>query len=63
MKKRGLQMKNSVYTSLFDACANSPWPNDGITRAAGLWELMLEKGVELNQQIAHAVIKGDVYIF
>ncbi|KAK9502591.1 hypothetical protein O3M35_011337 [Rhynocoris fuscipes] len=58
MKKRGLKVKGGIYTSLFDACARSPWPEDGLKRASALWDLMIEKRVDINQRIAHAAIKA-----
>jgi hypothetical protein len=58
MKKRALKVTGATYTGLFNACANSPWPNDGLKRAHHLRELMFEKGYEPNAPNYHAMIKG-----
>jgi len=58
MKKRALKVTPSVYTGLFNSCANSPWPNDGLKRANHLRQLMFEKGYEPNASNYHAMIKG-----
>jgi pentatricopeptide repeat domain-containing protein 1 len=46
MKKMGIQPKAHAYTALFNACANSPWKQDGLQRADNLYQLMKEKEVE-----------------
>jgi len=59
MKKRGIINKPSTYTSLFNACANSPWEKEkNIERMNRLRENMMEKGVVLNQINYHSMIKG-----
>lgn len=58
MKKRALKVTASIYTALFNACANSPWPDDGLKRANHLRMLMFEKGYEPNVSNYHAMIKG-----
>ncbi|XP_066993743.2 pentatricopeptide repeat-containing protein 1, mitochondrial [Anabrus simplex] len=58
MKKRGVKVNDPTYTGLFNACSNSPWPEDGLKRAAHLRELMIEKGVEFNTTHYHAMIKA-----
>jgi hypothetical protein len=58
MKKRALKVTASVYTGLFNSCANSPWHNDGLKRANHLRQLMFEKGYEPNPSNYHAMIKG-----
>lgn len=58
MKKRALKVTPSVYTGLFNSCANSPWPNDGLKRANHLRQLMFEKSYEPNASNYHAMIKG-----
>ncbi|XP_045593921.2 pentatricopeptide repeat-containing protein 1, mitochondrial [Procambarus clarkii] len=59
MKRCGFQIQPVAYTGLFNACANSPWPTtDGLKRATGLREQLLEKGYIFNQTITHAMIKA-----
>ena len=65
MRQRGLKVKESTYTSLFNACANAPSRQDGLTRAIRLRESLLEKGYEFNVRNYNAMIKtfghwGDV---
>lgn len=61
MKKRGLKVTAHTYTSLFNACAHSPWPEDGLKRATHLRNLMSEKKYIPNQMNYHAMIKGILY--
>lgn len=58
MKKRDLKVTGATYTALFNACANSPWPHDGLQRAKHLRELIFEKGYEPNAHNYHAMIKA-----
>ena len=58
MKKFGLEPEDPTYTALFNACSNSPWKVDGLTRAKHLHDLMLEKGYEPNTTTSHAMIKA-----
>ncbi|XP_053674536.1 pentatricopeptide repeat-containing protein 1, mitochondrial [Anopheles nili] len=58
MKQHGLKVTGGTYTSLFNACANSPFLGDGITRANHLREIMLEKGYEPNESNYNAMIKA-----
>lgn len=58
MKQRGLEPKAGTYTALFNACANSPWITDGLSRAQHLRELMIEKGHEANPTTYNAMIKA-----
>nr|XP_021181464.2 pentatricopeptide repeat-containing protein 1, mitochondrial [Helicoverpa armigera] len=58
MKKRALRPTGDTYTCLFHACANSPWPADGLNRAQHLKELMNEKGYEPNVTNYNAMIKA-----
>lgn len=65
MKKMGIKPKPQTYTALFNACANSPWRQDGLTRADNLYHLMQEQGVEPTVITGKAMIKafavcGDV---
>lgn len=57
MKKRGLKVNGGIYTSLFSACARSPWKEDGLARANHLRNLMLEKNIEPNLTNYNAMIK------
>jgi hypothetical protein len=59
MKKRALKVTAATYTGLFNACANSPWPSDGLKRAKHLRKLMFEKNYEPNASNYHAMIKGS----
>ncbi|CAG9818539.1 unnamed protein product [Phaedon cochleariae] len=58
MKRRGLKVTGGTYTALFNACANSPWPADGLQRAKHLREMMLTKGYEPNDTNYNAMIKA-----
>lgn len=58
MKKRGLQPTGGTYTALFNACSNSPWLEDGLSRATNLKELMSEKGYRPNETTYNAMIKA-----
>ncbi|KAL5292152.1 PTCD1 family protein [Megaselia abdita] len=65
MKQRSLNITGATYTSLFNACAMSPWPQDGLNKAQRLREIMAEKGYEPNPMNYNAMIKaygrcGDV---
>lgn len=65
MKKMGITPKPQTYTALFNACANSPWPHDGLARADNLYRLMQEKGIQPAFITGKAMIKafarcGDV---
>ncbi|XP_044270574.1 pentatricopeptide repeat-containing protein 1, mitochondrial [Tribolium madens] len=58
MKKRDLKITAGTYTALFNACANSPWPEDGLTRARKLQSIMIEKMYQPNETNYHAMIKA-----
>lgn len=58
MRQRGLKVTGATYTSLFNSCANSPWPQDGLNKANRLREIMLEKGFEPNASNYNAMIKA-----
>lgn len=58
MKRRALNITGDTYTCLFNACANSPWPLDGLKNAKHLRTLMIEKGIEPNLTNYNAMIKA-----
>lgn len=58
MKQRALKVTGDTYTCLFNACANSPWPLDGLKNAKHLRELMQEKGIEPNLTNYNCMIKA-----
>lgn len=58
MKQRGLKVTGGTYTSLFNACATCPWPQDGLNKANRLREIMLEKGYDPNESNYNAMIKA-----
>ncbi|KAJ6641352.1 Pentatricopeptide repeat-containing protein 1, mitochondrial [Pseudolycoriella hygida] len=58
MKQRGLKVTGGTYTSLFNACATCPWPQDGLKKATRLREIMLEKGYEPNASNYNSMIKA-----
>lgn len=58
MRQRGLKVTGATYTSLFNACANAPWSQDGLNKANHLREIMLEKGYEPNVSNYNAMIKA-----
>jgi len=62
MKKRGFYPTDSNITALFNACSNSPWPEDGLLRAKKLRQQLNEKNYLLNRQQYHAMIKGKACI-
>lgn len=61
MKKRGIKTTQATYTSLFNACANSPYKDDALKKATHLHDLMSSKLIEPNIFIYHAMIKGNLY--
>ena len=64
MKKRALEGHPVIYTGLFNACAESPWPaTDGLRRAHKLRKQLQEKQYIFNQTISHAMIKGVSFSF
>ncbi|XP_055690669.1 pentatricopeptide repeat-containing protein 1, mitochondrial [Lutzomyia longipalpis] len=58
MKQRDLKVTGGTYTALFNACATSPWPGDGLKRANHLRDVMLQKGYEPNVTNYNAMIKA-----
>lgn len=60
MKKRGMDTNESIYTALFNSCANSPWKEDGLSRAVKLKEQLKNKSYISNRQQYHAMLKGKL---
>ncbi|XP_071797738.1 pentatricopeptide repeat-containing protein 1, mitochondrial-like [Asterias amurensis] len=59
MKSRGLTPSDVTFTSLFNACAESPWPlTDGISRLHKLHSQLKDKEIVVNQITQHAMIKA-----
>lgn len=58
IKRRGLKIHASAYTGLFNACANSPWLEDGLQRAQHLRDIILETKYEPNDSNYNAMIKA-----
>ncbi|XP_071438786.1 pentatricopeptide repeat-containing protein 1, mitochondrial [Hetaerina americana] len=58
MKKRGIKPRPSVYTSLFNACSNSPWKEDTLARATHLMNSLERVGYEPNDINYNAMIKA-----
>ena len=65
MKQYDLTPEDPTYTALFNACSNSPWPDDGLSRISYLRELMAKEDYSPNIITCNAMIKayarcGDV---
>jgi len=65
MKQHDLSPEDPTYTALFNACSNSPWPADGLSRANDLCQQMTEEDYTPNMMTYNAMIKayarcGDV---
>jgi len=65
MKQYDLAPQDPTYTALFNACSNSPWPEDGLSRVSHLRELMAKEDYSPNIITYNAMIKayarcGDV---
>lgn len=58
MKERALRITGGTYTALFNACANSPFPEHALKRAHHLREIMIEKMYEPNETNYNAMIKA-----
>ena len=58
MKQRGLKPMGGTFTALFNACSNSPWPEDGLSRATHLREKLIEAGYKPNATTYNAMIKA-----
>lgn len=58
MKARQIKRTPSTYTGLFNACANSLFPEEALRKLNHLRQQLDENGVELNVINYHAMIKG-----
>lgn len=58
MKERGLQITGATYTSLFNACAMSPFKADALAKARDLREAIVEKNYVPNVTNYNAMIKA-----
>ncbi|XP_063445621.1 pentatricopeptide repeat-containing protein 1, mitochondrial-like [Mytilus trossulus] len=61
MKKLGIVPNNYIYSALFNACANSPWPEDGLQRASILLQDMAVKDITPNTVTYHSMIKAFAF--
>ena len=57
MRQFGIEAEDPVFTGLFNACANSPWPQDGLKRATNLLEAMKDHGHPPNAITYNAALK------
>jgi len=64
MKRRGAPIKEAWYTSLFNACANSPWDSErNLVRIEKVRANMSYKGYAPNQTHYHSMIKGNISFY
>lgn len=61
MKKLGIIPNDYIYSALFNACANSPWPEDGLQRANTLLQDMAVKDITPNTVTYHSMIKAFAF--
>ncbi|VDI31115.1 pentatricopeptide repeat domain-containing protein 1 [Mytilus galloprovincialis] len=61
MKKLGIVPNDYIYSALFNACANSPWPEDGLQRASILLQDMAVKDITPNTVTYHSMIKAFAF--
>lgn len=58
MKQRSLRVTGPTYTALFNACANSPFPEFALQKAINLRKTMIQKGVHPNEINYNAMVKA-----
>ncbi|CAL1541039.1 unnamed protein product [Lymnaea stagnalis] len=58
MKHLGLDPEDHIYTSLFNACANSPYPADGLRKAQDLLHYLQDEGIKPNLFTIKAAMKA-----
>ncbi|GFN78346.1 pentatricopeptide repeat-containing protein 1 [Plakobranchus ocellatus] len=61
MRNLGLDPEDQVYTGLFNACANSPWPERALQRAENLFSMLQSNGVQLNLITVKAAVKAMAF--
>jgi hypothetical protein len=60
-KKMGIEPNDHIYSALFNACANSPWPEDGLRRAKLLLEDIAVKDISLNSVTYNTIVKAFAF--
>lgn len=58
MKERDVKPTLATYTGLFNAVANSPFPQNALRKITKLRKLAADNGIELSTINYHAMIKG-----
>lgn len=61
MRNLGLDPPDQVYTGLFNACANSPWPRKSLKQAENLLSSLQSKGIQLNLITLKAASKAMAF--
>ena len=61
MRNLGLDPEDQVYTGLFNACANSPWPKKSLKQAENLLSALQNKGVQANIITLKAAAKAMAF--
>ncbi|RUS74592.1 hypothetical protein EGW08_017652, partial [Elysia chlorotica] len=61
MRSLGLDPEGEVYTGLFNACANSPWPKKSLKQAENLISSLQSKGIQLNLITVKAAAKAMAF--
>lgn len=57
-KKLGIEPNDYMYSALFNACANSPWPEDGLKRAKLLLQEIGFRNVTPNSVLFNTMVKA-----